>query len=59
MKVGNLVKYSTPGCCSVGVIIAKSPHDWMLAPAFQILWSSGEMVERVPPRILEVISDVA
>ena len=55
MKVGDLVKFSAPGCDSVGVIIGKSPYVWMLADAVQVLWGSGEFVERVPPRILEVI----
>ena len=55
MKAGDLVKFSAAGCDSVGVIIGESSYDWMLADAVQVLWGSGELVERVPPRILEVI----
>ena len=55
MKAGDLVKFSAAGCDSVGVIIGESPYDWMLADAVQVLWGSGEIVERVSPRILEVI----
>jgi hypothetical protein len=55
MKAGDLVKFIAPGCDSVGVVIGESPYDWMLADAVQVLWGSGELVERVPPRILEVI----
>ena len=35
----------------------KLPADHIVAAAVSVLWSSGEIVERVPPRILEVISE--
>jgi hypothetical protein len=56
MKVGDMVKYEAPGCNSIGMIVADLPGDHILAPAVSVLWSSGELVKRVPPRILEVIS---
>ena len=56
MKVGDMVKYEVIGCNSIGVIVADLPGDHILAPAVSVLWSSGELVKRVPPRILEVIS---
>ena len=60
MKVGDMVKYES-GCGghrgSIGVIVADLPGDYIEAPAVSILWSSGELVERVPHRILEVISE--
>ena len=59
MKVGDLVKFKSD-CMSTGmstgVIVADSPYNRLLADAFVVLWSSGELVERVAPRILEVIS---
>ena len=60
MKVGDLVRYaSSSGWVheSVGMIIGESPYDHILADAVRVLWASGELVERVPPRILEVISE--
>ena len=63
MKVGDLVKYesdpawSSQAYASVGVIVAESPYDRLLADAFTVLWASGELVERVAPRILEVINE--
>ena len=58
MQVGDLVKYeSDQAYTRVGVIIAESPYDRLLADAFMVLWPSGEIVERVPPRILEVVSE--
>ena len=61
MKVGDLVRYASSSRViseSVGVIIGESPYDHMLADAVQVLWASGELVERVPPRILEVINEI-
>jgi len=56
MKIGDLVKYEgDQAYTSVGVIVAESPYDRLLADAFVVLWQSGEIVQRVPPRILEVI----
>ena len=40
-----------------GIVVAKLPGDYILAPAVSVLWASGELAERVPPRILEVISE--
>jgi len=58
MKVGDLVKFETDNTIgSVGVIVAESPWNPLLADAFVVLWASGELVERVAPRILEVISE--
>ena len=57
MKVGDLVKFEADNAIgSAGVIVAILPRDEVLASAVSVLWSSGELVERVPPRILEVIS---
>ena len=58
MKVGDLVKFeSDQAYARVGVIVAESPYDRLLADAFVVLWPSGEITERVPPRILEVVSE--
>ena len=58
MKIGDLVKFEANNAIgSVGVIVAMLPADRILASAVSVLWSSGELVERVPPRILEVISE--
>ena len=60
MKVGDLVKFKSDSMTpawSHGVIVADSPYDRLLADAFVVLWSSGELLERVAPRILEVISE--
>jgi hypothetical protein len=60
VKVGDLVQYVSSSKViseSVGVIIGESPYDHILADAVQVLWASGEFDERVPPRILEVISE--
>jgi hypothetical protein len=66
MKVGDLVKYEAeaaawsdnPNTYTVtGVIIAELPSDGILNAAVSVLWASGEFVERVPHRILEVINE--
>ena len=58
MKVGDLVKFEANNAIgSVGVIVAILPSDRILASAVSVVWSSGELVERVPPRILEVVSE--
>jgi len=66
MKVGDLVKYeaeaaswsdSTSTYSVTGVIVAELPSDGILNTAVSVLWASGELVERVPHRILEVISE--
>jgi hypothetical protein len=64
VKVGDLVKYeaeaaawSDSAYAHTGVVIAELPAEDILAAAVSVLWSSGELVERVPHRILEVISE--
>jgi len=57
MKIGDLVKFHAPSSTAVGVVIAESPYDRLLADAFVVLWSSGEIVERVPPSILELVNE--
>ena len=62
MKIGDLVIFETDKMVhrnhrSTGVIVAESPYDRLLADAFVVLWSSGELVERVAPRILEVLNE--
>ena len=57
MKAGDLVKFHAPSSASVGVIIAESPHDRLLADAFVVLWSTGEISERISASILEVINE--
>jgi hypothetical protein len=56
-----MVKYefgiAEVGRVLIGVIVADLPGDYIVAPAVSILWGSGEIVERVPARILEVISE--
>ena len=67
MKVGDLVMFESDvpksqrwegsGLASIGIVIAELPGDHIEAPAVSVMWASGELVERVPPRILEVISE--
>jgi hypothetical protein len=61
IKVGDLVKFEADKAGqrigSVGVITAILPARGISASAVSVLWSSGELVERCPPRILEVISE--
>lgn len=62
MKVGDLVKYETDKswkCDNTGrgIIVAELAADSILACAVSVLWSSGELVDRVPRRILEVINE--
>jgi hypothetical protein len=62
MKVGDIVKYETVKSwkcddISTGIIVAELPIEGILNAAVSVLWSSGELVERVPHRILEVISE--
>jgi hypothetical protein len=62
MKVGDMVKYEAEKSwkcndISRGIIVAELPADHIIAAAVSVLWASGELVERVPPRILEVIND--
>jgi DNA-binding Xre family transcriptional regulator len=63
MKVGDLVKYEPDAAWSdqayigIGVIIAELPAEGILNAAVSVLWSSGEFLERVTPRTLEVINE--
>jgi hypothetical protein len=67
MKVGDMVMFESDVPKSqrweggeytrTGIVLAELPGDHILAPAVSVLWSSGEFVERCPPRILEVISE--
>ena len=64
MKVGDLVMFEsdvpesqrfwTGEYVRTGIVIAELLSDGILAPAVSVLWASGEIVERVAPRILEV-----
>jgi hypothetical protein len=40
-----------------GIIVADLSNEGILNAAVSVLWSSGELVERVPHRILEVINE--
>jgi hypothetical protein len=62
VKVGDLVKYETDKSwkcddASTGIIVAELPAEGILNAAVSVLWGGGELVERVPHRILEVISE--
>jgi len=67
MKVGDLVKFESDVPESqrwrggeytrIGIVVAELPSDGIFAPAISVLWTSGELVERVPLRILEVINE--
>ena len=67
MKVGDIVRYG-PGrraawsahpFTGVGMVVAIAPDDRLLRHrhAVSVLWSSGELVERTSPGILEVVND--
>jgi hypothetical protein len=67
MKVGDLVMFESDVPKSqrwkggeytrTGIVIAELPSEGILNAAVSVLWASGELVERVPHRILEVISE--
>jgi hypothetical protein len=63
VKIGDLVKFEVDKSgpfrvgISSGLIVAEIPADHIVAASVSVLWSSGELVKRVPPRILEVISE--
>ena len=58
MRIGDLVKYAADNCIErCGVIVAILPSDRILASAVSVVWSSGELVERTNPHILEVIGE--
>ena len=65
MKVGDMVMFESDVPKSqrweggeytrTGIVVAELPGESILAAAVSVLWSSGEITERVAPRILEVI----
>ena len=59
MEVGDLVKFEADSYrgCRTGMIVAELPAEGVLNDAVSVLWASGELVERMPPRILEVINE--
>jgi hypothetical protein len=67
MKVGDMVMFEsdvpksqrfwTGKSVRTGIVVAELPVEDILAAAVSVLWSSGELVERVPHRILEVIDE--
>ncbi len=58
MKVGDLVKFeSDQAYASVGIVVKKRPERGISAASVDILWHHGELSERCPPRVLEVISE--
>ena len=67
IKVGDLVMFESDVPKSqrfwagksvrTGIVVAELSGDHIEAPAVSVVWASGELVERVPPRILEVISE--
>ena len=67
MKVGDLVmfesdvpesqRFETGEYVRTGIVVAELPGDHIEAPAVSVLWASGDLTERCPPRMLEVISE--
>lgn len=62
MKVGDMVKYEMHKSLkcnpiNTGIIVAELTGEGILNAAVSVLWASGELVERVPHRILEVINE--
>ena len=67
MKVGDLVifesdvpesqRFWTGEYVRTGIVVAELPGDHIEAPAVSVLWASGDLTERCPPRMLEVISE--
>ncbi len=62
MQVGDIVTYETNAMLAsdevmVGMIVAKLPVTGILNAGVSVLWASGELVERVPHRILKVINE--
>lgn len=67
MKVGDLVIFESDVPESqrweggeytrTGIIVAELPGDHIEAPVVSVLWTSGDLTERCPPRMLEVISE--
>ena len=60
MKIGDMVKYepdpawSDQAYIGTGLIVDLDGHG--VGASVSVLWASGELVERVAPRILAVIS---
>jgi len=67
MKVGDLVKFESDVPESqrwrggeyvrTGIVVAELPVEGVLNAAVSVLWASGDLTERCPPRMLEVISE--
>lgn len=62
VKVGDVVTYETNAMLAgetvmSGIIVAEFPIEGILNAGVSVLWASGELVERVPHRILKVISE--
>lgn len=62
MKVGDMVKFAETvahhrGPNAVGIVTAMLPRNEVLETAVSVLWSSGDIVERMNPTILEVINE--
>jgi hypothetical protein len=67
MKVGDMVMFESDVPKSqrweggeytrTGIVVAELPSEGILNAAVSVLWASGEFVERVPHRILEVINE--
>jgi len=62
MILGDMVTYETNAMLNgedviIGMIVAKLPAAGILNAGVSVLWASGELVERVPHRILKVISE--
>ena len=67
MKVCDMVMYETNAMLAgetvmIGMIVAELPRvvgpAGILNAGVSVLWASGELVERVPHRILKVINEV-
>ena len=56
VKVGDMVKYKTGADPKRTGIIVAMLISWCGVHGVSVLWSSGELVERVLPQILEVIN---
>lgn len=62
MQLGDMVTYETNAMLAgesmmVGIIVAEFPVEGILNAGVSVLWASGELVERVPHRILKVINE--
>lgn len=62
MQLGDMVTYETNAMLAgesmmAGIIVAEFPVEGILNAGVSVLWASGELVERVPHRILKVINE--